>query len=186
MADRAASERYMNMAPLMVHRGMGWKYRAGRRPIQRGRQNQCGPSRRGRPKGRIQERLAGFPDLTPTIEDMFSAHDKIVTRLVWHGTHTGSYGGVKWGPSRLGQAGGGPGLCRLAFRGRRGSGNLNDTGSVRACKANRIFPRRSMRRSPVLADAAAERGRWSAPCGEERRPGADFVRLVAISTQRVG
>ena len=26
---------------------------------------------------------------------MFSAHDKIVTRLVRRGTHTGSYGGVK-------------------------------------------------------------------------------------------
>jgi predicted ester cyclase len=48
-----------------------------------------------RPKRRIQERLAAFPDLTTTIEDMFSAHDKIVTRLVWRGTHTSSYGGVK-------------------------------------------------------------------------------------------
>jgi predicted ester cyclase len=47
------------------------------------------------PKRRIQERLAGFPDLTTTIEDMFSAHDKIVTRLVWHGTNTSSQGGVK-------------------------------------------------------------------------------------------
>ena len=26
---------------------------------------------------RIQERLAGFPDLTMTIEDMFSAHNKL-------------------------------------------------------------------------------------------------------------
>jgi hypothetical protein len=26
---------------------------------------------------------------------MLSAHDKVVTRHVWHGTHTGSYGGVK-------------------------------------------------------------------------------------------
>ena len=33
------------------------------------------------PKRRIQERLAGFPDLTTRIEDMFSAIDKIVTRL---------------------------------------------------------------------------------------------------------
>ena len=40
-------------------------------------------------------RLAAFPDLTMTIEDMFSAHDKIVTRLVWRATHSGSYGGVK-------------------------------------------------------------------------------------------
>jgi predicted ester cyclase len=47
------------------------------------------------PKRRIQERLAGFGDLTTTIEDMFSANDKIVTRLVGRGTHTGSYGGVE-------------------------------------------------------------------------------------------
>ena len=47
------------------------------------------------PKRRIQERLAGFPDLTTCIEDMFSANDKIVTRLVWRGTHTGSYGIVE-------------------------------------------------------------------------------------------
>jgi len=47
------------------------------------------------PKRRIQERLASFPDLTTSIEDMFSAGDKIVTRLVWRGTHTTSYGGVE-------------------------------------------------------------------------------------------
>lgn len=29
------------------------------------------------------------------IEDMFSAHDKIVTRFVWRGTHTGSYAGIE-------------------------------------------------------------------------------------------
>jgi predicted ester cyclase len=34
------------------------------------------------PKRRIQERLAGFPDLSVDIEDMFSAHDRVVTRLV--------------------------------------------------------------------------------------------------------
>jgi predicted ester cyclase len=47
------------------------------------------------PKRRIEERLAAFPDLTTTVEGMFSAHDKITTRLVWRGTHTGRYGGVK-------------------------------------------------------------------------------------------
>lgn len=47
------------------------------------------------PKRGIQERLAGFPDLTTSIEDMFSAGDKIATRLVWRGTHTASYGGVE-------------------------------------------------------------------------------------------
>ena len=54
-----------------------------------------GPGWLAGPKRKIQERLAGFPDLTTTIVDMFSAHDKIVTRLVWRGTYTGSYGGVK-------------------------------------------------------------------------------------------
>jgi len=43
---------------------------------------------------RIQERLAGFPDLSSHIEDMFSAGDKVVARLVWCGTHTSSYGGI--------------------------------------------------------------------------------------------
>src|SRR5271165_497889 len=87
------------------------------------------------PKRRIQERLADFPDLTTTIEDMFSAHDKIVTRLVWREpipAHMGCQGN--------GQASVGPGLCRLAFRRRRGGGNLNDTGSVWASKADRILP----------------------------------------------
>jgi SnoaL-like polyketide cyclase len=46
------------------------------------------------PKRRIQERLAGFRHLTTTIEDMFSASDKTVTRLVCRGTDTGPYGGV--------------------------------------------------------------------------------------------
>jgi predicted ester cyclase len=53
-----------------------------------------------RPGRRIQERLAGFPDLTTDIVDMFSADDKIVTRLVWCGTHTGSYGASRPAASR--------------------------------------------------------------------------------------
>jgi predicted ester cyclase len=47
------------------------------------------------PKRRIQERLDGFPGLTATIVDMLAAHDKIVTRLVWRGKHTGPYGGYR-------------------------------------------------------------------------------------------
>jgi hypothetical protein len=54
------------------------------------------------PKRRMRERLAGFPVLATTIEDMFSARDKIVTRLVWRGTHTGSYGGIGAPASGLG------------------------------------------------------------------------------------
>jgi predicted ester cyclase len=53
------------------------------------------------PKRRIQERLAGFPDLSVEIEDMFSADDKIVTRLVWYGTHTCSYAGIKAAGKRV-------------------------------------------------------------------------------------
>jgi len=37
----------------------------------------------------------GFVVLTTTIEDMFSARDKIFPRLVWCGTHTGPYGGIE-------------------------------------------------------------------------------------------
>ena len=47
------------------------------------------------PKRRIQERLDGFPGLTDTIVDMLAAHDKIVTRFVWRGRHTGPYGGTE-------------------------------------------------------------------------------------------
>jgi SnoaL-like polyketide cyclase len=44
------------------------------------------------PKRRLQERPAGFPDLSIHIVDMFSAGDKIVTRLVWRGTRASPYG----------------------------------------------------------------------------------------------
>jgi predicted ester cyclase len=46
------------------------------------------------PVGRIRERLAGFPDLTTSIEDMFVSADKLAVTLIWRGTHTGPYGGV--------------------------------------------------------------------------------------------
>ena len=47
------------------------------------------------PVGRIKDRLRGFPDLTTTIEEMLQVGDTAVTRLVWRGTHTGPYGGIK-------------------------------------------------------------------------------------------
>ena len=47
-----------------------------------------------RPVGRIRDRLAGFPDLTTSIQDMFVAGDKLAVTLNWRGTHTGPYGGV--------------------------------------------------------------------------------------------
>ena len=46
------------------------------------------------PVGRIRERLAGFPDLTTTIQDLFVSGDKLAVTLIWRGTHSGSYGGV--------------------------------------------------------------------------------------------
>jgi steroid delta-isomerase-like uncharacterized protein len=46
------------------------------------------------PAGRIRERLAAFPDLTTSIEDMFVSGDKLAVTLIWRGTHTGPYGGV--------------------------------------------------------------------------------------------
>jgi predicted ester cyclase len=91
------------------------------------------------PKRRIEERLAAFPDLTRIIEDMFSAHDKITTRLVCRGTHAGRYGGVK--------ATGKPVEVRdfAVWRFEDGKlANLDDTGSVRASKADRISPGRGL------------------------------------------
>ena len=46
------------------------------------------------PVGRIRERLAGFPDLTTSIVDMFVSADRLAVSLIWRGTHTGGYGGV--------------------------------------------------------------------------------------------
>jgi predicted ester cyclase len=46
------------------------------------------------PVGRIRDRLAGFPDVTTSIEDMFVSGDKLAVTLIWRGTHTGPYGGV--------------------------------------------------------------------------------------------
>ncbi len=46
------------------------------------------------PVGRIRDRLAAFPDLTTSIEDMFVSGDKLAVTLMWRGTHTGDYGGV--------------------------------------------------------------------------------------------
>jgi predicted ester cyclase len=46
------------------------------------------------PVGRIRDRLAGFPDLSTSIQDMFVSGDKLAVTLLWRGTHTGPYGGV--------------------------------------------------------------------------------------------
>jgi predicted ester cyclase len=46
------------------------------------------------PVGRIRDRLAGFPDLTTSIQDMFMSGDKLAVTLIWRGTQAGPYGGV--------------------------------------------------------------------------------------------
>jgi len=46
------------------------------------------------PVGRIRDRLAGFPDVTTSIQDMFVSENKLAVTLIWRGTHTGPYGGV--------------------------------------------------------------------------------------------
>ncbi len=95
MADRADSERFMNMARRWLTEGWAGNVALADDLFSENvRTNGILVSVAGS-KRRIQARLAGFPDPTTTIEDMFSAHDKIVMRLVWRGTHTGSYGGVK-------------------------------------------------------------------------------------------
>ena len=135
------------------------------------------------PKRRIQERLAGFPDLTTTIEDMFSAHDKIVTRLVWRGTHTGSYGGVK--------ATGRPVEVRDFAVWRFADGKVAEISTIQdqfaLLKQIGYLPEEVYAAPPGLAG----RGRRNAaggphPAEEGCRPSADLVRLVAVSTQRVG
>ena len=97
MADRADSERSMNLARRWFTEGWAGNVALADDLFSENvRTNGVLVGVAG-PKRRIQERLAGFPDLTTTIEDMFSAHDKVVTRLVWRGTHTGSYGGSRPG-----------------------------------------------------------------------------------------
>ena len=164
MADRADSERSMNLARRWFTEGWGRNVELADDLFSENvRTNGVLVGAAG-PKRRIQERLAGFPDLTTTIEDMFSAHDKVVTRLVWRGTHTGPCGGVK----ATGQAGGGPRLCRLAFRRRQGGGNLNHTGLVRASKADRIFPQTGLCR--------VARARWPRAAGSGTRQVARTLR----------
>jgi steroid delta-isomerase-like uncharacterized protein len=95
MAGRAEGESYMNMARRWFTEGWAGNIALADDIFSENvRTNGVVVGVAG-PKRRIQERLAGFPDLTTDIVDMFSADDKIVTWLVWRGTHTGSYGGIK-------------------------------------------------------------------------------------------
>jgi hypothetical protein len=90
MADRADSERSMNLARRWFTEGWGGNVELADGLFSENvRTNEVLVGAAG-PKRRIQERLAGFPDLTMTIEDMFSAHDKVVTRLAWRPAHMGA------------------------------------------------------------------------------------------------
>jgi predicted ester cyclase len=93
MAGQADSERNMNMTAGGSPGTGGNIAPAGDLLSENVRTNGALASVAG-PKRRIQERPAGFRHLTTTIEDMFSASDKIVTCLVHRGTDTGPYGGV--------------------------------------------------------------------------------------------
>ena len=104
MADRTDSERHMNMARRWFTEGWtGNIALADDLLSEKVRTNGVLVGVAG-PKRRTQERLAGFGDLTTTIEDMFSANDKIVTRLVWA---RNAYRLI-WGRRGYRQAGGGP------------------------------------------------------------------------------
>ncbi len=46
------------------------------------------------PKRNCANRLIGFPDLQVVVEEQVIADDKIVTRALWSGTHTGPYSGI--------------------------------------------------------------------------------------------
>ncbi len=63
-------------------------------------QLRSGPPPVGVPRGpeavkmHIQEWLAGFPDLTLTIEQIFAEGDRVLTQLVMDGTHHGPWLGI--------------------------------------------------------------------------------------------
>jgi hypothetical protein len=103
MADRADSERSVNLARRWFTEGRGGNVELADDLFSENvRTNGVLVGAAG-PKRRIQERLAGFPDLTTTIEDIFSAHDKVVTRLVWRPAHMGTsrLRASRWRPETL-------------------------------------------------------------------------------------
>jgi predicted ester cyclase len=46
------------------------------------------------PKRNVMNRLTGFPDMQSSIEEQIALDDKVVTRVLWRGTHLGLYSGV--------------------------------------------------------------------------------------------
>jgi hypothetical protein len=94
------------------------------------------------PKRRLQEPLAGFPELSMHIVDMFSAGDKLL-RV--------SFGGDSCLSIWVSRRPAGRWRLRslpLVLRGRQSSGNIHDTGAVHSAKADRMpSPAGSVRRS---------------------------------------
>ena len=90
MTDRVDSEHSMNLARRWFTAGGGNVAMADDLFSENVRT--MGAGRRGQTSTQDTRAAGGLPGLTAAIEDMFSAHDKIVTRLVWRGTPTGSYG----------------------------------------------------------------------------------------------
>lgn len=80
---------------------------------------------------------------------MLSAHDKVVTRHVWRGTHTGSYGGIK--------ATGKPVEVRDLAVWRFEDAKVAKISTIQdqfaLLKQIRYFPKGSTRRSPCLLAA---------------------------------
>lgn len=46
------------------------------------------------PKRNVTNRLTGFPDMQSNIKEQIALDDKVVTRVVWRGTHLGRYSGI--------------------------------------------------------------------------------------------
>jgi predicted ester cyclase len=94
MAEPETSERYLQIARQWFSEGwLGNLALAGEIFSAEVRTNGIHVGVAG-PVGRIRDRLAGFPDLTTSIEDIFVSGDKLAVTLIWRGTHTGEYGGV--------------------------------------------------------------------------------------------
>lgn len=52
------------------------------------------PGTRQSHRGLVSMFLAAFPDLHAEIEDQLAEDDRVVTRLIWRGTHRGEFQGI--------------------------------------------------------------------------------------------
>jgi predicted ester cyclase len=82
MTGQAGSERYMNMTRRWFAEGWAGNIALADDIFSENVRTNGVIVGVAEPKRRIQERMAGFPDLSTHIVDMFSAGDKLVTRHV--------------------------------------------------------------------------------------------------------